>query len=256
MLKHLDVVPETSSGSIGSPISNDDKWTPISDSPNSWLQVGIRLGKASDFGRTHYEISNSQPTWGLTSTPYYTQKDTPFYCKVGCGAGATASSGWSYYSSSGVYRDIDLSHCGFTSAPIVVTSLAGDTGLWTTPGGSEPYSVTSSGFRIFVYKSDVTAPAAESYGWHINWIATEIYDPSLSSPIAMAAPTEGQVLFWDAGMNIYPGSGSTISDLSGNGNNLFLKVELHLRTVDLGVVFLISTEMEEFILIRRYEIFR
>jgi hypothetical protein len=84
---------------------------------------------------------------------------------------STASSGWVEFTSGGIYRDIDLSGCGFTSAPIITSSLAGNAVHWTSTGGSEPYSITATGFRIYVYYAGITSSKAASWNWNINWIA-------------------------------------------------------------------------------------
>ena len=77
------------------------------------------------------------------------------------------------YGTDGIYRDIDLSGCGFTSAPIITSSLAGTSaaGQWKSTGGSEPYSITATGFRIYVYYAGITPSKAASWNWNINWIA-------------------------------------------------------------------------------------
>ena len=84
---------------------------------------------------------------------------------------STASSGWVEFTSGGIYRDIDLSGCGFTSAPIITSSLAGTGNHWKSTGGSEPYSITATGFRIYVYLAGITSSKAASWNWNINWIA-------------------------------------------------------------------------------------
>merc|ERR1711935_988334 len=66
-------------------------------------------------------------------------------------ASTTASSGWVQYGSHGIYRDVDISGCGFTSAPTITSSL---TNAWTASGGSSQYAIT-----------------ATSYNWKIGWIA-------------------------------------------------------------------------------------
>ena len=75
---------------------------------------------------------------------------------------STASSGWVEYISDGIYRDIDLSGCGFTSAPIITSSLAGSGHHWISLGGSEPYSITATGFRIHVYYAGITSSKAKA----------------------------------------------------------------------------------------------
>ena len=83
----------------------------------------------------------------------------------------TATSGWVQYGTDGIYRDIDLSGCGFTSAPIISSSLAGSANLWTARGGSVLYSIRATGFRTYVYWPGITPSKATGWNWNINWIA-------------------------------------------------------------------------------------
>ena len=89
-------------------------------------------------------------------------------------AGATTASGWNYYSSSGIYRDVDISGCGFTTSPVVVTNIAGSSSHWTTNGGAEPYSISTTSFRNYISTTITASQAGSStYNWHLNWIAAE-----------------------------------------------------------------------------------
>jgi len=89
-------------------------------------------------------------------------------------AGTTPTSGWTQYNSDGIYRDVDLSECGFTQPPIISSSLAGNGGHWTAIGGSAlySYSITATGFRVYVYKGGITPSLATALGWNIDWIAS------------------------------------------------------------------------------------
>ena len=79
----------------------------------------------------------------------------------------------------GIYVDINIGSCGFTSLPVVVTSLAGNGFVWTAKGGSEPYFITRSSFRVVVYYEGtpldpgITVAMANEWSWHVNWMATE-----------------------------------------------------------------------------------
>merc|ERR1712127_66998 len=94
-------------------------------------------------------------------------------------ASATAISGWVDFTSGGIYRDVDISGCGFTRAPIVSSSLTGVAGNWQATGGSAQYTLTATGFRVYVYMPDITAAIANGgWQWKIGWIASE---PIMSS---------------------------------------------------------------------------
>lgn len=73
-----------------------------------------------------------------------------------------------------VYVDVDISHCGFSSTPKLVTSIGGSSSHWQADGTSAPYSISNSGFRIYSNikdRSDITPSQANAWQWHINWIA-------------------------------------------------------------------------------------
>jgi len=82
------------------------------------------------------------------------------------------STPWKQYGNDGIYVDVDTSQCAFETTPVYVSSMGGNTQHWTSTGSSEIYSATPSGFRIYVYKSGITASQANQKGWHINWIGT------------------------------------------------------------------------------------
>ena len=79
-------------------------------------------------------------------------------------SGSTAASGWVDYfdgpNREGVYRDVDISGCGFTATPVVSSSLGGNSNHWTSTGGAEPYWITATSFRIYVSSSVNASQAA------------------------------------------------------------------------------------------------
>lgn len=80
----------------------------------------------------------------------------------------------------GIEVDVDTSAAGFTKTPIYVTSIAGDKYHWGTTGASSVYNSTPTGFSIqirwdkgFWDTNPLDIQEANSYKWHINWIAIE-----------------------------------------------------------------------------------
>ena len=80
----------------------------------------------------------------------------------------------------GIAVDVDTSAANFTQTPIYVTSIAGDAYHWGTTGASSIYNATSKGFTIsirwdkgFWDANPLDITEANSYKWHINWIAIE-----------------------------------------------------------------------------------
>jgi hypothetical protein len=96
-------------------------------------------------------------------------------------AGKTGKNGtdWVQYSDNAtnnvLYVDVSISHCGFSAPPIIVTSLGGKQGHWTTVGSTEVHDRTENGFRIYISKEDyngtLTKEIANQWLWHVNWIA-------------------------------------------------------------------------------------
>jgi hypothetical protein len=95
-----------------------------------------------------------------------------------------------------IYLDVDTSAAGFTTTPVYVTSIGGDSdgGHWRTTGGSSVYGATPTGFRIYIRwdrfdemkdTSSLTAKFANENKWHINWMA---FEPSTTKPIPFPDP--------------------------------------------------------------------
>ena len=113
-------------------------------------------------------------------------------------ASTTATSGWVQYGNDGIYRDVDISGCGFTSAPTISSGLTGLTAHWTAKGGSSQYTITATGFRVYVNQPGITAAKAIGYGWKIGWIASP---PIMSSTFcASTTATSGWVQYGNDGI--------------------------------------------------------
>tara|TARA_B100000768_G_C11024560_1_gene267509 strand:- start:252 stop:461 length:210 start_codon:yes stop_codon:yes gene_type:complete len=69
---------------------------------------------------------------------------------------------------------VDISGCGFTRAPIVSSSLTGVAGNWQATGGSAQYTITATGFRVYLYLPGITAAGATHWKWAIGWIAEPV----------------------------------------------------------------------------------
>jgi len=90
--------------------------------------------------------------------------------KVCAGSTGRSTTDWTYYSSSGIYEDVDMSDCGFTAIPTVTTSIEGRANHWEVRGSSSVYSVSTTSFRIYLQTS-VTESTAETKLWNVEWIA-------------------------------------------------------------------------------------
>lgn len=102
--------------------------------------------------------------------------------RIASGRTPPGSTAWQQYVSSdgafnGVFVDVDTRAAKLTGAPVYVTSIGGRSHHWSTTGATSIYRPSATGFRVHVRWSDGNAlnPAtANSFEWHINWIATEI----------------------------------------------------------------------------------
>lgn len=93
--------------------------------------------------------------------------------KIYAGMTPAGSTAWKVYSANGLYLEVDLSHCGFTKKPYVITSLHGGS-HWRVLGGSNVYSLTTKSFRNYISHenaANVTPAYANSKSWRIAWIA-------------------------------------------------------------------------------------
>ncbi|HYR07974.1 MAG TPA: hypothetical protein VEQ60_09405 [Longimicrobium sp.] len=92
---------------------------------------------------------------------------------IASGQTPPGSTNWQPYGSSGIFVDVNTSAAKFPSTPVYVTSLGGNSGNWSTTGGSSVYQETPTGFRVYVRWVDgsaLTPAQANSWQWHINWI--------------------------------------------------------------------------------------
>jgi len=100
---------------------------------------------------------------GVTPKPPVT-----YMCSGKTEVGAT---NWVQYNGNAIFVDVDTSKCGFSKEPIYVTSIAGKRNHWRTTGSSELYSKTATGFRIYIHRPGITTSDANSWKWHMNWMA-------------------------------------------------------------------------------------
>ena len=105
--------------------------------------------------------------------------------KIASGKTTPGATNW-YPIDGGIEVDVDTSAAGFTQTPIYVTSIAGDKYHWGTTGASSVYKATPTGFSIqirwdkgFWDANPLDLQEANSYKWHINWMA---FEPSIKTP--------------------------------------------------------------------------
>lgn len=82
-------------------------------------------------------------------------------------------------SENGIRVKVDLSHCGFSEPPVLMTSLGGAEGHALTRGATSLYWSDAKGFAVFIQREGITSEQAADWGWHINWSAMpEAHDGS------------------------------------------------------------------------------
>ncbi len=82
--------------------------------------------------------------------------------------------GWQVYSANTLKLVVDISDIGLTGQTRFITSISGDSSVWTLSGGSAVYYDGPTGFTVFVTRLDsapITPADARVGGWHINWMA-------------------------------------------------------------------------------------
>ena len=89
--------------------------------------------------------------------------------KVCAGSTGRSTTTWTDYFTNGVYEDVDISDCGFTTIPTVTTSIEGSSHHWTVKGSSSIYSVTTTSFRIYLHTTE--QHLADDKQWNVEWIA-------------------------------------------------------------------------------------
>lgn len=96
--------------------------------------------------------------------------------RISSGSTPPGATNWQPYGTNGVYVDVDTSAGRFSSTPVYITSIDGNSHHWETTGASSVYQATSRTFRVYVRFSDgrpVTPADANARQWHINWIGME-----------------------------------------------------------------------------------
>lgn len=83
---------------------------------------------------------------------------------------------WIDYSSytTGVYKDVDISKCGFTKIPTITTAIEGSGNHKEITGTSAVYGATTTTFRIYIGTGNANNSRkdyAQDNKWNVDWIA-------------------------------------------------------------------------------------
>ena len=99
--------------------------------------------------------------------------------EIASGSTTPGATAWQQYNppaNTGVYVDVDTSAGRFSTTPVYITSIGGNSSHWATTGATSIYSATATGFRVYVRWANgnpLTPAQANSLGWYINWIGME-----------------------------------------------------------------------------------
>ena len=79
------------------------------------------------------------------------------------------------YGSSGLYLDVDTSHCDFSTTPNYITGVVGDKEHWQLSGVNSIYQASKDSFRLYLWHPSLYSTNLKSiaiqYNWHVNWLA-------------------------------------------------------------------------------------
>ncbi|SEA38201.1 hypothetical protein SAMN05660964_01454 [Thiothrix caldifontis] len=98
--------------------------------------------------------------------------------RIASGRTTPGATDWRVYTTApgGIVVDVNTSSGHFSTTPVYITSLGGDSSHWATTGATSVYVPTATGFRVYVRWSDgrpITPAEANGFKWHINWIGME-----------------------------------------------------------------------------------
>lgn len=150
----------------------DECATAVRNSANVWVQVtadGLSMER-SKLGAVPYALEAAAAAQGAVQLK--APATTPIPARVCSGTTDPNGTAWSAQDAKTLWTAVDFSACGFTSPPVLTTSL-GATGAFTeTTGGAQPQDITAKGFKIYLAAPKAIDPStAAALKWHVNWIA-------------------------------------------------------------------------------------
>jgi|SRR6516164_9957340 hypothetical protein len=99
--------------------------------------------------------------------------------RIASGQTTPGNTPWHVYEggANGIYVDVNTTSGHFSSVPVYVTSIGGNSSHWATTGATSIYNPTATGFRVYVRWSGgepLTPADANGFQWHIKWIGMEL----------------------------------------------------------------------------------
>ena len=98
--------------------------------------------------------------------------------KIVSGQTPRGATKWAYYNQDHITLvvEVDTSAAKFSSTPVYIASLGGDSGHWEASGAASSYTPTSSKFNVYISFVDhrrIEIEAIKKLNWYINWIGME-----------------------------------------------------------------------------------
>lgn len=110
---------------------------------------------------------------GLENRLAHDTADTPQ--RICTGSTPIGTTAWDAYNATTVHVKVDTSACQFTTRPLYVSSLVGESNHYTATGGAAPYVTDANAktqFDIYANAATNWTPAdANTQKWHIEWVA-------------------------------------------------------------------------------------
>jgi hypothetical protein len=76
----------------------------------------------------------------------------------------------------GIYVDVDTSHCAFVGAPVLVVSIGGVYGHSSSHGSSSLQTISAAGFRLHMF--GLSDPLqANTQRWYVSWVGKVFVEP-------------------------------------------------------------------------------
>ena len=113
---------------------------------------------------------------GATVTVLYGEEENgdPKCAKVCSGTTGRRTTGWTDYTgSTGIFKEVDISGCGFVKIPTITTSIEGSSSHWEITGTSAVYNAKIGSFSTYIAanRPNTRKGFAEARFWNVEWIA-------------------------------------------------------------------------------------
>ena len=127
-----------------------------------------------DLGSMEVDIGTLKNGMSVTVLNGEEDNGDPKCAKVCSGTTGRTTTDWTDYGgSTGIYKEVDISGCGFVKIPTVTTSIEGSSSHWEVTGTSAVYGTTTEIFTIYIgaNRPNTRKGFAAARKWNVEWIA-------------------------------------------------------------------------------------